>query len=385
MKTIIYVLKNYLSVIFYIFIALLSLYTFYVGFNNFSYEGLSKLLFQSDYYINYKGGFVRRGLDGHIIYCLSEYFNQNTILVQKIYNLIFFVTFLFLISIFIYKTKPPFILLFSFSILLLYFIYITNDLRKDHIMIVYFFILIYFLKKNINIYKKIIIVNHIFFIGILSHELFYLIAIIPTIFIVTDFSCKKMKSSKYIITGMLFLPTILFLIISVFYKGTIETSETIIHSWKHMGVSKLEFSRGIFGETLYIWKKLNFYQILGLLFTLISHFIFMYVLLKKYFINPKRNTFFLISHYLICILLCTVAIDYSRWVFLFNITFLITIFSGNYTKNLNLQWFPPIKTYAMIMYLFIGMPYSRWTTKSWILSTPAGITLKLIRDNTTRN
>lgn len=373
-------LKNYLNTAFYFFILLLSICTLYVGFNHFTYEGLSKLLFQSDYYINYKAGFVRRGLDGQIIYSISEYFNVNAILLQKAYNLFFFIIFLFLTISFIIKNKPPLYLIFSFSVLLLYFIYITNDLRKDHIMIVYFFFLVMVLKKEITFYKKTIIINGIFIIGILSHEIFYLISIIPTLFILSGLSFKKVIQVKNKILGMLFFPTLLFITISIFFKGNWLTGKTIIESWQHLGVQKLAFNGGIFNGTFYFWKILSPFQTAGLIITLWLHFIFIFTSLKNHFVNKKDGYKFLLFQYAVCILLCSVAIDYSRWVFLFNMTFLITIYSGKHVKITGIHWFPSLKISLIVLYFFIGMPYSRWTVKSWFLSTPAGTTLKLIKD-----
>lgn len=373
--------KYCLHVFFYIFILFLSIYTLYIGFNNFNYDGLSKLLFQSDYYINYESGFVRRGLDGQIIFSLSKYFNLNAVLLQKTYNLLFLFIFIILNVLFILKNKPPLYLIFSFSVLLLYFIYITNDLRKDHMMIVFFFLLIAVLKKEITYYKKVILINAIFIVGTLCHEIFYLISIIPTVFILSDLSFKNIIQLKNKILGITFLPTLLFIIISIFFKGNIETSKAILSSWEHLGVHKLQFNDGIFNGTHYFWKILTPFQSLGLLFTIFLHFIFVSNALKDQFIYKKKIYKFLFIQYLVCILLCVVAIDYSRWIFLFTMTFLITIYSGKQMKTVNLQWFPKINVCIMVLYLFIGMPYSRWTPKSWLLSTPLGITLKLIKDN----
>lgn len=373
-------LRNYLNITFYLLILFLTIYTLYVGFNHFTYSGLSKLLYQSDYYINYEAGFVRRGLDGQIIYIVSQYFNINAVLFQKVYNLLFFLIFITVTTLFIIKNKVPLFLIFSFSILLLYFIYLTNDLRKDHMMIVYFFLLIFILKKEIDFYKKAILINCIFIVGILSHEIFYLLCIIPVLFILCDLSLKKAIRSKSKILGILLLPTLLFIIISSFFTGDLTTSKAIILSWQPLGVNKIEFNGGIFNGTFYLWKILTPLQACGLFLTIMLHLIFIFTALKNLFINKKYCSKLLLLHYAMCILLCVVAIDYSRWIFLFTMTFIITIYSCKRIKIGNTSWFPNLKIYIMVIYLFIGMPYSRWTVKSWFLSTPTGIILKLIKD-----
>ena len=71
----------------YPFVILYSYIIFSIGFNNFNLALIWDSFFYSDFYFNYKSGFIRRGLDGAIIYYLASLTNFNPLILQKTINL----------------------------------------------------------------------------------------------------------------------------------------------------------------------------------------------------------------------------------------------------------------------------------------------------------
>ncbi len=392
MNTIYVKLKPFAKSIFVFFAIVLIGFYFYFGFKGFDLSKIWKSLYHSDFYINYEGGFVRRGLDGEIIYLLAKTFHINSIFIQKIYNLIFFVVFGIMMLYFICKYKPPFFALFSTSVLLLYVFYIGRGLRKDHILMFFFFLSCFEMLKSKRKIYTILVINVLFIIATLVHELFFIISFFPTVLLLNNFTFgTERKSLNYIKPAISLLPaTLVFLYIFFFGLGTVVEQQAILTSWKELGITTIAFNSGIFDRSLYIWE-LGFTrnQYISFLGAIVLHFIFMIVIISNDLKNKElKKTFYalIILQYAVLLALSAVAKDFSRWIFLCNLTILIPIYIlkkqvDQYPAQQNDNYFSFLKKVSWVPYIlfFINtMPHSGWNFNDYIVYNPVNVVYKII-------
>ena len=154
----------------------------YLPFDN--VKNIKDIFYVSEYLINYSAGITRRGLDGEIIYWMSYIFDIKPWHIIRVYSFTFFI-FLFILCIYLVKSyRIPVVYFFSMSCFFLYLYYAPN-LRKDHILMVFFIIHMLFITENKRTeltYREILINNSIFIICLLQHEIYFLLAFIPTFF-----------------------------------------------------------------------------------------------------------------------------------------------------------------------------------------------------------
>ena len=137
-------MRNYLFSIYKIFIyvcilllAISILCLKYLPFDN--VKNIKDIFYVSEYLINYSAGITRRGLDGEIIYWMSYIFDIKPWHIIRVYSFTFFI-FLFILCIYLVKSyRIPVVYFFSMSCFFLYLYYAPN-LRKDHILMVFFII-----------------------------------------------------------------------------------------------------------------------------------------------------------------------------------------------------------------------------------------------------
>lgn len=374
---------------------LFTLVFLYIGFNSFSYEGLSKMLYHSDFFINYEGGFVRRGLDGEFISLLSSLINVNPITLQKFYNLVFFLAFVVGTIFFLYKKKPPFYIMFSCSVLLLYIMYMGRGLRKDHIILCLFYLLLLIFKSRLfhETWKKIVGINFILVLGILIHEIFFLIAFFP-ISIYLNWLYNQNKSLQGIVKNFLYiLPSFFaFIIVSFFFAGNQEQESIILSFWKEKGLTDLYFNSGIFNKSLMIWDigfSRNQYFSLALAIGL--HFIFVWIGIGNDLKEKKQKNAFttiLVLQYIVLILLSITAKDFSRWVFLSNFTSIIFIYSVNPAvipekdfcnwPSAVLEKSRKLIYLSFALYFINTLPHSGWSFNDYVVYNPVNVVYKTL-------
>ena len=163
-----------------------------------------------------------------------------------------------------------------------------------------------------------------------------------------------------------------------------ENEQLIVDSWKNMGLYDIRFNNGTFNGTLYITSlNLSLNQYIGLTITILSHLIFIF--LGIFYKIKLRNSFILLlmTQYAVLILLCMVAIDFSRWVFFCNITAIITIYM--YLKKEDFLAKPNriYKNIAMILYFFVGMQHVGWKSYIQYQSLPFNIIKNYITEKKT--
>ena len=275
--------QSMIKKIFAFFALVLIGFYFYFGFQGFNLMKIWNSFYQSDFYINYKGGFVRRGLDGQIIYELSKVTSVNAVWIQKTYNLLFFLIFAALVGYFMLRYRPPFFVVFSTSILLLFVFYMGRGIRKDHILLVFFFLSGFEIVKRKNKTVAFITVNLLSIIASLIHELYFIVSFFPIVLLLKNFIFEKDQLSEYLRSALFLLPSALvFLIIFFFGLGNNDQELAILASWKQIGVENILFNSGIFDRSIYIWE-LGFTrnQYISFLIALMLHLVFMMIILKK--------------------------------------------------------------------------------------------------------
>ena len=378
--------------IFAFFALVLVGFYFYFGFQGFNLMKIWNSFYQSDFYINYEGGFVRRGLDGQIIYEISKITSVNAIWIQKTYNILFFLIFAALVCYFILRYRPPFFVVFSTSILLLFVFYLGRGIRKDHILLVFFFLSCFEIVKRKNKTVAFISVNLLSIIASLIHELYFIISFFPLVILLKNFIFEKDQLSEYLRSTLFLLPSIfIFLIIFFFGLGNSYQQIAILASWKQIGVENVLFNSGIFDRNLYIWE-LGFTrnQYISFLIAIILHFIFMMIMisndLKKR--KLKINFYILIGlQYGVLLLLSIVAKDFSRWIFLCNFTTLISVYILKKKSTYQISelensfsFFRKIYWLPYILFFINTMPHSGWSFNDYVVYNPVNLVYKIITE-----
>ena len=378
----------------FVFLALLLVgFYFYFGFKGFDIAKIWKIFYQTDFYINYEGGFVRRGLDGQIIFELSKTFSIPGVLVQKIYNLLFFVLFWGCIMYFLLRYKPPFFLVFSTSILLLFVFYLVRGIRKDHILLVFFFFSCLEIIKRRKNTQTLIILNALGIIATLMHELFFIISFFPLVFLLKNLRFKDDNLLGYFKSALMLSPTfIVFLGVCLFGLGSQTQQEAILSSWAQLGVKNIVFNSGIFDRSLYLWE-LGFTrnQYISFFVAIALHFIFVLIFVSDDLKNKKLKVQFyylIVLQYLVLFVLSAFAKDFSRWIFLCNFTTIIAIYIlKKEVKNFQTEdiipsfsFFKKVFWLPFILFFINTMPHSGWSFNDYVVYNPLNLVYKISKN-----
>ncbi|MEG2762554.1 hypothetical protein [Chryseobacterium sp.] len=382
--------QSVIKKIFAFFALIVIAFYFYFGFQGFNVMKIWNSFYQSDFYINYEGGFVRRGLDGQIIYELSKITSMNAIWIQKTYNLLFFLIFAALAGYFIVKYRPPFFSVFSTSILLLFVFYLGRGIRKDHILLVFFLLSCFEIVRRKNKTLAFISVNLLSITASLIHELYFIVSFFPIVLLLKNFIFEKDQLSEYLRSALVLLPsTLVFMIIFFLGLGNSDQQQAILASWKQMGVENILFNSGIFNRSLYIWE-LGFTrnQYISFLAAIALHFVFMIIMISNDLKNRKLKINFyllIVLQYGVLLLLSIVAKDFSRWVFLCNFTTLIPVYilkkksryMSSESEN-SFLFFKKIYWLPYILFFINTMPHSGWSFNDYVVYNPVNLVYKII-------
>ena len=298
-----FVKNNYFATLFYL---VFFIFIFYFG-KSFSYNFKNSYAF-SELFLNYQGGFVRRGLLGQIFLFSYEKF--------KISPLLFFSSLLFLFHvlnlIFFFKliknSKLPFeikiITLFS-PALLFFSIYDFNmffvkDVFTKFVILLHAFIIIK-TKGSLNSYikyLKFLIIPLIFFTNIFIHE--HGIFFISVHLLFSLYVLKFQKNFLYVVYGFL----ILFIFLIIFnFIGNENVYSEINSSLKIFGITiheqlsgGLKSTFGGFYKWHFFYFKYKDFLMLMLSFLLsiwIFYFIFQYLINKNILLYDFKYKYYL--------------------------------------------------------------------------------------------
>ncbi len=416
------VLKKYshLTIFYYLFIFIL-----FIILINELIHGYQKESWQiTEMLINYRGGFVRRGLLGEIFWQLNYNFNlspYNTILfVCTISYLVFIILF---VKIFKKKGYPIFILPFVF------FLGgpIINDfiIRKDVIIILLFVLIIYFSNKRSKGY--LFFVNLFLILALLIHEEigFFCFPVLFLIFLNNNRSISKI-SSNTIKSGILsivqLIPAIVTFGLVLYYNGSYIIAGKIWDSWKpvQFPIQDNNFSEipaaidGIswplkrsLAHTVYTLKNFNdgiyapiaWFFILILVYYLLTNINKLNSKIRNYKTTSEFNKInisnILILQIISFIPLFILGCDYGRWVFLwvtssFTILALmpdqkitdflpkyLTVVSSKLNDILN-SILSTSKEFIYSIVLFIGVPACNWDIPTYLSSNSVFIIISYL-------
>lgn len=127
----------------------------------------------ANWIINYRGGFLRRGLGGEIILRLASLFGVSHIVVVNILTFVIWAILIsFFITKFVKKQYPLFILAMPFCLGETIFADPSYFLRKDSLSILIFILMLtlFFKKKSLSLSLLFLFLNSLFILGILIHE-----------------------------------------------------------------------------------------------------------------------------------------------------------------------------------------------------------------------
>lgn len=335
-----------------------------------------------EFFLNYNSGFLRRAIDGEILFLISKETLISPLYIVPIISSLFIISFFFLIFRFIKKYKYTGILIFSMPILLGEIIY-NSIFRKDIPILILLLINLLVLFKIKNHLIKYVLHILICSFSILFHEIYFLISFIPFCIIFILSSQKKILFSSFIITFSLFL------LMSKFSGFHIDQNE-IINSWNKIDINIAKYISNlnkILNVKITIFYKTINYSLFNVLFFILFFFANFYLIIGyvySYICNERKKFFIIFSSifYPLVLLLCAIAVDFSRWFFMTNLIMIIFphIIPNDYimrfnklTLNLNIEkYFILIKNkYFPVVYFFLGMPFfGFWTPKEYIESTP---------------
>ncbi|MBQ9587817.1 MAG: hypothetical protein IJR26_08165 [Bacteroidales bacterium] len=176
-----------------------------------------------EFYINYQGGFVRRGLWGELLFQLCSFTGWNPQLIVGVFCLF---CFLFVVIVFVHLFKKNNI---SWWILPLS-IFLANDhvVRKDFFFIVSLLLILYIYRGSLSNWIKLLLINIISVFTLLSHEAFFFVCIpMLTLLILRD----KENIPWLHMRIMACIPPFIAMAFACFYHGDVTIAQSIQSSW----------------------------------------------------------------------------------------------------------------------------------------------------------
>ena len=379
----------------------------------------------AEWLINYRGGFVRRGLTGQALFDLYNHFGLSPYTVILLISGLAFVglAVFFMIN---FRKKGS-----SLSILLYPFFLgglIINNIwaRKDVVIVLIFILLIYLVTENFPTSKKtgtgilkLFALNVAFSLGLLIHEELGFLAF-PILFLIFFNSLKERFSTiKCVLLSILkLIPSLIIFSLCVYYKGSVTASNLIWNSWKPVpfpfqdmsavppsaiGALSWSLQRGLSltVDTIKnfdggIYAPIAWVLIIAVIFYLLSHLNIYNSEETKVTNNEKTNQYtktnissILIFQLLFIIPLFILGWDYARWIFLwvttsFSLLILLpdeklaTLFPKflvHFSEKVDCflsSIFRSIRSREsyFIVLLFLGVPSYSWTLEEYTHSTP---------------
>lgn len=334
-------------------------------------------IYNSDYFINYSSGFVKRGLDGDVLLSLTKIFNLPPLTILRIFYGFAFVALSGIIARIMMVLKIPFFYLFSAFFFLFPFVYFSIfHLSKDIEMLVIAFFIMQITVKTKKEWIRFSLFNILMIFGILIHEALFIFMFFPLFVSSVFYSGKGDFKKKIIYFIILISPSVLaFMLMSFLYNGQQNNIELIYNSWKpyQSSLHHIEFNTGLFDGNLRPINGLlkKWYNFAGLGVLVVANFLFItcgaYLYFKKHFFSILIISLFQIIPIL---LVCYIASDFGRWFFISNVLVLFFAFHiRNFSAvdfRLNFKKIEPnilnfYQNYSAIIILLLvvfgGMPY----------------------------
>lgn len=321
---------------FKIIIYIISLFWIFTILNNFITSNTHFGFFNQSMVINYSQGFIRRGLLGEFFKKLHFLTHVNIFLLIKIFCLANYLFFIGYILVVFCKKKLSYTFLFL-PYVLPYYVFLGFINAKDFFLLNLFLLQLICLKKIKNNFYKIIILNAISIIGILTHEIFFFISIPILIYHLIIENKKPLKKIDLLLYAIYFIPSLIVILLCIKYHGNPNIAYLIyqdVLSYIPKNMENVEMNDGVASlgdraenKITHVFKDLMWNGFSRGVSYLIYFITLLYILLnldkinidlfkrKENFntINPINITFIFIFQTICLIPIYYVAIDWQRW------------------------------------------------------------------------
>ena len=365
--------------IYLLFLAITGLYHLYYKHTG----GLDSTI--SEWMINYKGGFTRRGLAGEIFIILSYKLDLPIRYIIYIFQSLFYVVFLFLTALFFQKIRKINYIILLIIYCPLFLIYHVAELeilaRKEILIFSHFYIYLIILERNSNyIFSNIYLFITFPILALIWEPIVFFIP-----FYLLCFICKYLKNLKHIDWKLLInhflsyslLLVVLYFIINQSYSSyneklmcnylKLNLNESCYMSLNYLDTSIKENFDSLF-------RDIKFSYIFRYLMVFFIGFLPLYLLLKDsifYLGGIKLNIFKIFIILALPILaLYMMGLDWGRWTnisyFYFIISTFFLILSGNIKinyKELNLITKKYFSSRLFLILFFVIFCFG-WNTKT---------------------
>lgn len=356
-------------------------------------KSFDEFIYNSDYFINYTSGFIKRGLDGQIIYMMTIIMGFSPVDILRTIYLLFFIILSIIVLNILVRSKIPFYFIFSPFLFLFAFVYFPLfHIAKDMEVIIISYIV---LSMFINLKNKWLF-NIMLSLGILIHEEIFIFLFIPLLLIHVFYLAEGNFLGKIRRFCIILLPSVVvFLLVMLKFNGLSNNIQVIYDSWKPHSpyLQNVIFNSGLFDgkpRMIFVTVKES-YNFIGLIGLVIINFIFITIGACLY-ARKHFTTLLLISalQILPSIALCFIASDFGRWFYIPNVILLFTMFllkdkmpPENITFSFNnfiLKIYDRIALPAIgILYLFGGMPYGGFNIYRYFYSNPLNIIFNWVK------
>ncbi|WP_273007787.1 hypothetical protein [Chryseobacterium sp.] len=348
-----------------------------------------KFVFNSDYFINYTSGFIKRGLDGQLIYAITACTGFSPINILRVLYLIFFVSLSGIVINILYRSKISLFYIFSPFLFLFPFVYFQlYHISKDVEVLLIAYIVLYLFING----KSKWLLNIALSLGILAHESIFIFLFFPLLLIQLFYIGKGSVVQKLLNFGISLAPSIIiFLLIFLKFNGLSNNIQIIYDSWKPYStyLQDVHFNSGLFDGRPRLISDIikESYNMIGLGLLIGINFVF---ITAGAYLYSRQNFFVLLGIALLqiipVVILCAVASDFGRWFFLSNSILLFSMFllQGK-VPSVNFSWGSGhfiMRTYEMLSFpmvciLFVlgGMPYLGFNIYRYFYSNPIRIIL----------
>lgn len=348
-----------------------------------------KFVFNSDYFINYTSGFIKRGLDGQLIYTITACTGFSPINILRVLYLIFFVSLSGIVINILYKSKISLFYIFSPFLFLFPFVYFQlYHISKDVEVLLLAYIVLYLFING----KSKWLLNIALSLGILAHESIFIFLFFPLLLIQLFYIGKGSVVQKLLNFGISLAPSIIiFLLIFLKFNGLSNNIQIIYDSWKPYStyLQDVRFNSGLFDGRPRLISDIikESYNMIGLGLLIGINFVF---ITAGAYLYSRQNFLVLLGIALLqiipVVILCAIASDFGRWFFLSNSILLFSMFllQGK-ASSVNFSWGSGhfiMRTYEMLSFpmvciLFVlgGMPYLGFNIYRYFYSNPIRIIL----------
>ncbi len=346
-------------------------------------------VFNSDYFINYTSGFIKRGLDGQLIYAITAYTWFSPINILRVLYFIFFVSLSGIVINILYRSKISLFYIFSPFLFLFPFVYFQlYHISKDVEVLLIAYIVLYLFING----KSKWLLNIVLSLGILAHESIFIFLFLPLLFIQLFYIGKGSVVQKLLNFGISLMPSlIIFLLMFLKFNGLSNNIQIIYDSWKPYStyLQDVRFNSGLFDGRPRLISGIikEYYNMIGLGLLIGINFLF---ITAGAYLYSRQNFIVLLGIALLqiipVVILCAIASDFGRWFFLSNSILLFSMFllQGK-VPSANFSWGKDhviMRTYEMLSFpmvciLFVlgGMPYLGFNIYRYFHSNPIRIIL----------